>query len=126
MSLKFDEDDFKESELFQDVRLRLIHTDKVAIDLQHENNENIVEAESQHSDLLPAKYEGGLKVWESSYDLGKYLLGENVNLKNKSVLDLGCGSGMIGLLALLRGSNYVDFQDYVGEILSPIIQLIGY
>ena len=55
---------------------------------------------------------GGLKVWECTYDLGNYLLLEGIPLNNKRILDLGCGAGVIGLIAFLRGSS-VDFQDYV-------------
>ncbi|XP_015509326.2 histidine protein methyltransferase 1 homolog [Neodiprion pinetum] len=114
-----EDDDFKECDLFYDVRLKLIHSDKVVIDLQQENCENIVEAESQHSDLIPAKYEGGLKVWECSYDLGKYLIGDKIPLENKSVLDLGCGTGIIGILALLNGAS-VHFQDYNTEVIKSV------
>lgn len=152
LSRKFEEDDFKDSQLFNDLTLKLIYTDKVVIALQHDNCKNIIEAESQHSDLVPAKYEGdfplplflslnyiihniklmifcnlcikyfiqcilkrnlgGLKVWECSYDLIKYLLNEKISFAGKMVLDLGCGAGIVGLLALLKGSN-VHFQDYV-------------
>ena len=55
---------------------------------------------------------GGLKVWESTYDLVNYLLEKNYQLENKKVLDLGCGAGVIGILCLLKGSS-VHFQDYV-------------
>lgn len=73
-------------------------------DLQKENCSNIIEAEIQHSDLIPAKYEGGLKIWECSYDLGQYLSENNIEFQNKFVLYLGCGTGIIGLIALLKNS----------------------
>ena len=41
-----------------DLPLKLVNHEKVVIKLTEENCENIIEAESQHSDLLPAKYEG--------------------------------------------------------------------
>lgn len=38
--------------------LKLIRSDKVTQDLTDQNCQNIIEAESKHSDLIPAKYEG--------------------------------------------------------------------
>jgi predicted nicotinamide N-methyase len=65
---------------------------------------------------------GGLKIWECTYDLGKYLLTENIAFNDKKVLDLGCGAGIIGLIALIQGST-VHFQDYVIIIKVFIITL---
>lgn len=56
--------------------------------------------------------QGGLKIWECTYDLLEYIIQENIKLETKLVLDLGCGVGIIGLIALLKGS-FVHFQDYV-------------
>ena len=125
--------------------LKLADSKSVVTKLEEENCENIIEAESQHSDLVIAKYEGklifitifyltnilihatihlliyyfvligGLKVWECTYDLGNYILEEKIPLNNTQVLDLGCGAGIIGLIAFLKGSN-VHFQDYVNTI----------
>lgn len=39
---------------------KLVDSEIVVIKLKEENCENIIEAESQHSDLLPSKYEGKL------------------------------------------------------------------
>lgn len=44
-----------------DFPLKLIDSEKVVIKLTEENCENIIEAESKHSDLLPAKYEGSIE-----------------------------------------------------------------
>lgn len=41
-----------------------------------------------------------------------YLIEEKVDFRNKRVLDLGCGVGILGIYALTRGAT-VDFQDYV-------------
>lgn len=78
---------------------------------------DVLEADGKHSDLVAGKYEGGLKVWECTKDLIEYFA-ENVvkelkdGLKEKNVLDLGCGSGHLGIMALKFGAN-VTFQDYV-------------
>lgn len=67
-------------------------------------------------------YQGGLKIWECSYDLSHYIFENNVEFQDKVVLDLGCGAGIIGLIAVLKNST-VHFQDYVRvvEIAFPMI-----
>lgn len=56
---------------------------------------------------------GGFKIWECTYDLIEYLeKNQDIDLKNAKVLDLGCGVGILGIYALLRGAT-VTFQDYV-------------
>lgn len=78
-------------------------------------SELIQEVEQSHSDLLPAKYEGGLKVWECSQDIGEFIDDQGIvdDLAGKRVLDMGCGCGVLGIMALECGA-VVDFQDYVG------------
>lgn len=72
------------------------------------------QVEKNHSDLLPAQYEGGLKVWECTQDIGEYITEQDIyeELEGKKVLDLGCGCGILGIIALECGAQ-VDFQDYV-------------
>lgn len=57
---------------------------------------------------------GGAKVWECTDDLLLYLSinFEETFWKGKRILDLGCGSGLLGIYALKCGAK-VDFQDYV-------------
>lgn len=57
-NLDFD-NDFAEKEVFPNVKIKLINTNAVIEKLKQDNYETVVEAESQHSDLIPAKYEGG-------------------------------------------------------------------
>ncbi|XP_011344983.1 histidine protein methyltransferase 1 homolog isoform X2 [Ooceraea biroi] len=116
---KYETDYYTETTAFPSFRLKLIRSDKVLEDLTKQNCQNIIEAESQHSDLVPAKYEGGLKVWECTYDLGRYIVQEGLELKDKLVMDLGCGVGLVGLIALLKGST-VHFQDYNAEVLRSV------
>ncbi|CAK9812970.1 Histidine protein methyltransferase 1 homolog [Anthophora plagiata] len=109
---QYDPDDYIDTVIFPSCKLRLIRSEKALRDLKEQNSINIVEAESQHSDLIPSKYEGGLKIWECTYDLAQYIFENNIEFKDKFVLDLGCGTGVIGLVALLKNS-IVHFQDYV-------------
>lgn len=68
----------------------------------------------QHSDLIPGVYEGGAKIWECTDDLLRYLSENYADDKwsKSKVLDLGCGSGLLGIFAFLKGAKVV-FQDYV-------------
>lgn len=83
----------------------------------HNIKSSIVTAETSHSDLLAGVYEGGLKVWECTFDLLNYLQSQNVSFTGKKVLDLGCGVGLLGIFALLKEASLVCFQDYVHLIL---------
>ncbi|XP_010258579.1 PREDICTED: histidine protein methyltransferase 1 homolog isoform X2 [Nelumbo nucifera] len=74
-----------------------------------------------NSDLVPGKYEGGLKLWEGSLDLVKALHSEiqggQLSLKGKHVLELGCGHGLPGIFSCLEGASVVHFQDFNAEVL---------
>lgn len=97
-----------------------ISVDKLLIDRLCEDADDIKSAEQNDSDVVPGVYEGGAKVWECTQDLGDYLTTLDSNgdavideFVGKSVLDLGCGAGLLGILALKIGSSTVHFQDYV-------------
>ncbi|XP_053690650.1 histidine protein methyltransferase 1 homolog [Sabethes cyaneus] len=84
---------------------------------------DILSAEMNHSDLIPGVYEGGLKVWECTFDLGELIAeqGSYTKLfKHASVLDLGCGSGILGILAIKLGATSVVFQDYNKDVLKNV------
>ncbi|XP_019180402.1 PREDICTED: histidine protein methyltransferase 1 homolog isoform X2 [Ipomoea nil] len=74
-----------------------------------------------NSDLVPGKYEGGLKLWEGSLDLIKTLNSEmkekNLSFTGKRVLELGCGHGLPGIFAFFQGAAAVHFQDFNAEVL---------
>lgn len=83
------------------------------------DGEDINCAEQSQSDVVPGVYEGGAKVWECTQDLGNFMTKPNEggqslldSLAAKNVLDLGCGAGILGILAM-RKANVVHFQDYV-------------
>ena len=85
---------------------------------------------------------GGFKVWECSIDLCQYLVDlyqldsavpdGNANeeedwnhttckqLQGKSVLELGCGQGLPGILCLHQGARNVVFQDFNEEVLRSV------
>ncbi|XP_066396173.1 uncharacterized protein [Miscanthus floridulus] len=73
------------------------------------------------SDWVPGKYEGGLKLWEGSLDLVKALNSDikedKLSLEGKHVLELGCGHGLPGIFAGLKGADLIHFQDFNAEVL---------
>ena len=75
--------------------------------------------DSMHSDLIPDVYEGGMKIWECAYDLVNYLAMENsIPMHGRRILELGCGVGLPGILALMCGADYVHFHDYNHQVLN--------
>ncbi|XP_008494003.1 histidine protein methyltransferase 1 homolog [Calypte anna] len=75
---------------------------------------------SSHSDLIPGVYEGGLKIWECTFDLIDYFSEAEIQFTNKTVLDLGCGAGLLGIVALRGEAAKVHFQDYNSTVIEEI------
>lgn len=74
----------------------------------------------QKSDLISGVYEGGLRVWECTYDLLDLIEKRGETFGGKAVLDLGCGAGLLGILALKRGAKQVHFQDYNSTVVEQL------
>ncbi|KAF6203456.1 hypothetical protein GE061_001787 [Apolygus lucorum] len=107
----------------EDMEVRLVDPYDVVNHLKTSELKDLValQADRAHSDLIPGVYEGGMKIWESTFDLGSLVLKKVPNIfDNKSTLDLGCGSGVLGILALKMGSKSVHFHDYNSEVLSLV------
>jgi predicted nicotinamide N-methyase len=80
--------------------------------------------EYQNTDLVPGKYEGGLKVWECSTDLCRYLAEHKTTIKGH-ILELGCGHGLPACWVLKQGITnrnecYVTFSDYNEFVLNDV------
>ncbi|XP_009271563.1 PREDICTED: histidine protein methyltransferase 1 homolog isoform X1 [Aptenodytes forsteri] len=75
---------------------------------------------ASHSDLIPGVYEGGLKIWECTFDLIDYFSEAEIQFTNKTVLDLGCGAGLLGIVALRGKADKVHFQDYNSTVIDEI------
>ena len=71
--------------------------------------------------VLPGVYEGGFKLWECAVDLAGFLaeLPDAELGPAHRVLELGCGHGLPGLVALRRGAQ-VDFVEYNVEVLQQL------
>ena len=80
-----------------------------------------VSSELAKSDLVSNVYEGGFKLWECAVDLAGFLaeLPDAELGPAHRVLELGCGHGLPGLVALRRGAQ-VDFVDYNVEVLQQL------
>lgn len=88
---------------------------------EREDEEKILtRTADQRSDLISGVYEGGLKVWECTYDLLELIEREGETFTGKAVLDLGCGAGLLGVLALKRGARQVHFQDYNSTVIEQL------
>ncbi|KAH8412669.1 hypothetical protein KR009_004422 [Drosophila setifemur] len=87
----------------------------------HLVNLDIRKSEENHSDLIAGVYEGGAKIWECTDDLLLYLSEKfkESYWQGKRVLDLGCGSGLLGIYAMKLGAR-ADFQDYNKDVLEYI------
>ncbi|NWH42758.1 MET18 methyltransferase, partial [Fregata magnificens] len=80
----------------------------------------VAKSVSSHSDLIPGVYEGGLKIWECTFDLIDYFSEAEIQFTNKTVLDLGCGAGLLGIVALRGKAEKVHFQDYNSTVIDEI------
>lgn len=73
------------------------------------------------ADVVAGQYEGGAKVWECTRDLLAWLAGGEGAaaglLPGRTVMDLGCGAGLLGAYALVRGAGSVLFQDRNAPVL---------
>lgn len=62
---------------------------------------------------------GGLKIWECSIDLAEYLDVQSTDLAGVDVIELGCGHGIPGIVALSKGAR-VTFSDFNAEVLQRV------
>jgi hypothetical protein len=71
------------------------------------------------SDLIPGIYGGGLKIWECTLDLMKFLIEQQQSLPSRDakVLELGCGHGFPGVVAMTLGYQEITFLDLNVEVI---------
>lgn len=79
------------------------------------------EIEREGTDIIPGRYGGGLKVWECSLDLCRYIWSQRDCMKVRYALEIGCGHGLPGCLILRIGIQsgspikvlFADLNDFV-------------
>lgn len=69
-------------------------------------------------DIIAGKYEGGFTLWECTVDLMNYM--KNIDWTGKTVLEIGCGHGLVGILALKKGAKSVCFADFNKDVLEKL------
>ncbi|KAB7496633.1 Histidine protein methyltransferase 1-like protein [Armadillidium nasatum] len=106
----FPQDSFEEK-IWDGVKLKYLHICESSPTLKEES---LLE---EKSDLIPDVYEGGYKIWECTWDLLQHIKEEKYDFKNCRVLDLGCGSGILGIATTLQGASEVTFQDYNEDVI---------
>lgn len=60
-------------------------------------------------DIKKKIYEGGFKIWECELDGLKYISDQHIDFKEKRVLEIGCGSGLMALYCLLKNAQKAIF-----------------
>ncbi|KAL7630814.1 UNVERIFIED_CONTAM: hypothetical protein RMT77_007490 [Armadillidium vulgare] len=108
----FPQDYFEEKNWDGHIKLKYLHICESSPTLKEES---ILE---EKSDLVPDVYEGGYKIWECTWDLLQHIKEEKYDFKNCRVLDLGCGSGILGIATTLQGASEVTFQDYNEDVIN--------
>ncbi len=73
-------------------------------------DETVQAALSSDRDVVSGVIEGGFTVWEGTRHLLQHLKKLDIDFSGKRVIDLGCGAGLLGLYALMRGASHVAFQ----------------
>ena len=78
----------------------------------------------QTTDIDTGVYEGGLKVWECSVDLVRFLQASNYFVSRPggcdSVMELGCGHGLPGIYAACAGARNVFLMDYNVDVINSV------
>lgn len=83
-----------------------------------QNKDHLKQTYSQFDhDLVQGVYEGGLKVWECSFDLVDYIYQNPSLVASKRVLELGCGQGLPGIACIKNGAVSVLLHDYNEEVI---------
>ncbi|CAG8535124.1 1338_t:CDS:2 [Diversispora eburnea] len=117
------EQTFLYKRLVTDVKFQIAQEDVLdETDQNSYSSVKIIELTAEN-DLVQGVYEGGLKTWECSLDLIRYLSSiiKDIDLVDKKVLELGCGSALPSIF-LLSNQQFlrIDFQDYNEQVLKLV------
>lgn len=79
--------------------------------------DHLIQKGDDHEDVQDERIPYFADLWPSSIRLADYLLEHPEIVAGKSVLELGCGSGLSGLAAGLAGADKVLMTDYLPDAL---------
>jgi 2-polyprenyl-3-methyl-5-hydroxy-6-metoxy-1,4-benzoquinol methylase len=86
--------------------------DILGVSLHLLNGHNLSEKDevARNTEVLPFIYEGGMKVWEASFDLLEYLSSNHSRIFSSpiEVMELGCGSGIVSIWLIKRFSESIS------------------
>ena len=118
-SLNFDAADIKKDTIFY---INQLDVPKEFSSNKNEEKNDVASSVVTSTDLVTGVYEGGFKIWECSYDVLSYLSEPEqlISLQSINVLDLGCGSGLLGIYCAMHGARQVNFQDYNAEVIKGV------
>lgn len=93
-------------------------TKKWKFSVTHTDNASRSTLELRIKELTFAEADIGWQTWRSGILLARLLCDGSINVKSQEILELGCGTGMAGILCAKFGAKQVTLTDYhprVGE-----------
>lgn len=79
--------------------------------------DHLIEKGEDHEDVQDERIPYFADLWPSAIHLADYLLANPQVVSGKTVLEIGCGSGLSGLAAGLAGASEVIMTDYLPDAL---------
>ena len=76
--------------------------------------EELVQKGDEHDDVKDERIPYWADLWHSAIALSQHIVKTNVIKKNKSVLEIGCGLGLPGIVAGKYSAD-ITFTDYIKE-----------
>ena len=70
---------------------------------------------NDHEDVKDERIPYWAELWPSALALSHYMVEMDINWKEKTVLEIGCGLGLPGVLAGKLGAKEVNLTDYLAE-----------
>lgn len=80
--------------------------------------DHLLDKGDEHEDVKDERIPYFAELWPSAINLAAYLLANPEIVAGKSVLELGCGSGLSGIAAGLAGAREVLMTDYLDDALA--------
>lgn len=99
------------------LQLEHLHVELSLIENLDELISELLGKEADHEDLLDERIPYWAELWPSARVLSRHLIAVQVLLSGKSVLEVGCGLGLPGIVAGMLGAEKVCMTDYLPDAL---------